>query len=117
MAGGEYTLVPKGSPSRWGSWEELEEYEADVIVAAPCGRSLAQAREELAKVVASDAMDDLPAVQLGRVFAADGNRFFNRPGPRLIYSAAVLARALHGDRVPPLPEAIESGLAHVVAQG
>jgi iron complex transport system substrate-binding protein len=39
----------------------------------------------------------LRAVREGRVFLADGNAFFNRPGPRLVESAEILAEILHPD--------------------
>ena len=39
----------------------------------------------------------LRAVRQGRVFLADGNAFFNRPGPRLVESAEILAEILHPD--------------------
>jgi iron complex transport system substrate-binding protein len=40
---------------------------------------------------------DLRAVRAGRVFVADGNAYFNRPGPRLVDSAEILAEILHPD--------------------
>lgn len=47
---------------------------------------------------------ELPAVEAGRVWIADGNAYFNRPGPRLVESAEIVAAALHpdvfGDRFP-----------------
>jgi iron complex transport system substrate-binding protein len=113
MAHGDYGLVPKGEPSRWASWEELEEYEPDVIVATPCGRTLEAAADELARAVREHDLWDLAAVEQGRLYAADGNRFFNRPGPRLVYSAAILARILHPEAIPELPEALESGYARL----
>ncbi|HEY7183318.1 MAG TPA: cobalamin-binding protein, partial [Blastocatellia bacterium] len=30
-----------------------------------------------------------------RVFVADGNQYFNRPGPRLVESLEILAESLH----------------------
>ena len=36
-----------------------------------------------------------PAVRDQRVWIADGNAFFNRPGPRLAESAEMLADMLH----------------------
>lgn len=113
MAGGQYSLVTKGAPSRWGSWEELEEYEPDVIVATPCGRTLEQSADEIATAVRKHDLWDLPAVRQGFVFAADGNKYFNRPGPRLVYSAALLARMLHPDQVPELPPVLEAGFAQL----
>src|SRR5437867_3100535 len=40
------------------------------------------------------------AVQEGRVYVADGNAYFNRPGPRIVESLEILAACLH-------PEAFE----------
>jgi iron complex transport system substrate-binding protein len=37
----------------------------------------------------------LKAVQKNKVFIADGNQFFNRPGPRLVESLEILAEMLH----------------------
>ena len=41
---------------------------------------------------------ELSAVKSGRVFVADGNAFFNRPGPRLVETAEILQAALSGRR-------------------
>ena len=112
IAGASYGLVPPGKPSRWGAWEELEEYEPDVILAAPCGRDPRTTTRELAAAFKTEAPGDLRAVDAGRVWVADGHEFFNRPGPRLIYSAALMARAFHPEAVPPLPESLEK---HLVA--
>lgn len=60
----------------------------EVIVIAPCGRTLAQAREDARllreRARAEGWWDVLPAVKSGRVAVVDGNQFFNRPGPRLV---------------------------------
>jgi iron complex transport system substrate-binding protein len=37
-------------------------------------------------------------VREGRAFVADGNRFFNRPGPRLVESLEILSEILHPGR-------------------
>jgi iron complex transport system substrate-binding protein len=37
----------------------------------------------------------LRAVGAGNVYVADGNAYFNRPGPRLVESAEILAEILH----------------------
>jgi iron complex transport system substrate-binding protein len=37
----------------------------------------------------------LRAVRSRRVALADGNQFFNRPGPRLVESLEILAEILH----------------------
>ena len=35
------------------------------------------------------------AVKTGQVFVADGNQYFNRPGPRLAESLEILSELLH----------------------
>jgi iron complex transport system substrate-binding protein len=37
----------------------------------------------------------LRAVQTGQVYLADGNQYFNRPGPRIVESLRILAEILH----------------------
>jgi iron complex transport system substrate-binding protein len=37
-------------------------------------------------------------VKQGRVYLIDGHHFFNRPGPRLVESAEIVAEILHPDR-------------------
>ena len=47
---------------------------------------------------------DLRAVRAGRVFAADGNAYFNRAGPSLFETPEILAEMLHPDQFPPRRE-------------
>ena len=42
----------------------------------------------------------LRAVQAGRLYALDGNRYFARPAPSLAVGAAVLARVIHDGQAP-----------------
>lgn len=113
IAGGRYTLVERGKPSRWGAWEELEEAEPDVIVAAPCGRAPNDTVGELRAALKAAKPGDLAAFDEGRVFAVDGHHYFSRAGPRLIYSAALMARAFHPQAVPSLPPDLERELVPV----
>jgi iron complex transport system substrate-binding protein len=39
--------------------------------------------------------NELQAVQNKQVFIADGNQYFNRPGPRLVDSTQILAEIIH----------------------
>ena len=43
---------------------------------------------------------ELRAVRGGRMFLADGNQYFNRPGPRLVESLEILAEILHPAEFP-----------------
>ena len=61
----------------------------------PCGFDLTRTRDELAALLREPRWQQLPAVRAGRVFALDGSAYFNRPGPRLVESAEILAGVLH----------------------
>jgi iron complex transport system substrate-binding protein len=43
---------------------------------------------------------NLAAVRAGRVYALDGNAYFNRPGPRLVDTLELLAHLIHPEAVP-----------------
>jgi hypothetical protein len=43
----------------------------------------------------------LRAVPEARSIVADGNQYFNRPGPRLVESLEILAEVLHPGALPP----------------
>ena len=63
----------------------------DCIVVLPCGYALAPALEQARAVFATGPAARLHAACAGRAFVADGNQYFNRPGPRLVESAEILA--------------------------
>lgn len=68
----------------------------DVILVAPCGFDLPRAQKEAKVLQALPGWGGLRAVRDGRVYFADGSAYFNRPGPRLVQSAAILAAVVHG---------------------
>jgi hypothetical protein len=43
---------------------------------------------------------ELKAVQRDRIFVADGNQYFNRPGPRIVESLEMLAEIFHPELFP-----------------
>ena len=95
MAGGENLFGEAGKHSPWMSFDELREKNPAVIVIAPCGFDLARTREDLPLLEAQPGWHALRAVKDGRVYLADGNQYFNRPGPRLVESVEILAEMLH----------------------
>jgi iron complex transport system substrate-binding protein len=87
LAGGENLFGTVGAHSPWLSWADLVLARPDVVVITPCGFDLARTRAELG---AHD------WASLGaRVVLADGNAYFNRPGPRLVESLEILAEIFH----------------------
>jgi iron complex transport system substrate-binding protein len=94
-AGGGNLFGSAGKRSDWMQWADLAAADPDAIVVAPCGYDLARCLEELPLLEARPGWSDLAAVRAGRVYFADGNAYFNRPGPRLADSAEILAEMLH----------------------
>ena len=72
----------------------LAELKPDVIVSAPCGFELPRAIAETEAMLARPEWQSLLNDCRIRVFAADGSNFFNRPGPRLVETAEVIAAAI-----------------------
>lgn len=95
IAGGISCFGKSGETSPWISHEELAAADPDVIVIAPCGYDIAASEAEYATLAARSDWQALRAVRAGRVFIADGNAFFNRPGPRVVETAEILASILH----------------------
>jgi iron complex transport system substrate-binding protein len=96
-AGGRNLFGEAGKHSDWMQWDELVAADPDVIVVAPCGYDLDRCLEELSLLRAKPQWGGLAAVRNGRVYFADGNAYFNRPGPRLADTAEILAQMLHPD--------------------
>ena len=94
-AGGHNLFGAAGKHSDWMQWDDLVAVDPDVIVVAPCGYGLERCLEELPLLEAKSGWARLQAVRNGRVYFADGNAYFNRPGPRLADSAEMLAEMLH----------------------
>lgn len=67
----------------------------DVVLVKPCGFPLARTLDERGVLQELLASRDWPAVHEGQVYLADGNAYFNRPGPRLVESAELLAACVH----------------------
>ncbi len=95
MAGGENLFGEAGKHSPWMSWEELVAADPDVIFISPCGFDIRRTAEETHLLTGKPEWNRLKAVRNGRVIVADGNQYFNRPGPRLAESLDILAEIIH----------------------
>jgi len=95
MAGGTPVLDETGMRSRYLDWQQILDIDPDVIVILPCGFNLERTRLEAQVLAQHSGWSQLTAVQNNRVYIADGNAYFNRPGPRLVDSLEMLAEMLH----------------------
>lgn len=90
-----------GSNPPWKTWDELRAADPEVILVTPCAFGLERAAAEMHWLRERLGWEDLRAVRNGRVCLADGNRYFNRPGPRLFETLRILAEILHPETFPP----------------
>ena len=102
MAGGENVFGTAGAHSSWLSWHTLREADPDVIVVFPCGFPLERVEREIGLLSSLPGWSELTSVRNGRVYLAEANQYFNRPGPRLVETLEILAEILH-------PEAFSFG--------
>jgi iron complex transport system substrate-binding protein len=98
LAGGRSVLGETGAHSPVIGFEALAAADPDAVLVLPCGFDLARTRAELPLLAERPGFAELRAARAGRVYVADGNQYFNRPGPRLVESLEILAEILHPDR-------------------
>ena len=104
IAGGRNLLGTVGRHSPWMTWDELSAADPDVIVVFPCGWGIEKIRQELPLLTERPEWSRLRAVAERAVYLADGNQYFNRPGPRLVESVEILAEILHPELFAPTHE-------------
>ncbi len=102
LAGAINLLGKPGEHSPWLKWDDLVAADPDVILILPCGFSIPHTRRDMCFLTERPEWQELRAARTGKVFIADGNQYFNRPGPRLVESLEILAEILH-------PEAFDFG--------
>lgn len=101
LAGGRSLFGIAGRHSPMQSFAELVAADPEVIFVAPCGFDIARTLTEMPVLTGKKEWPGLRAVRSGNVFIADGNQYFNRPGPRLLDSLRILAEVLHPGLFPP----------------
>jgi iron complex transport system substrate-binding protein len=95
IAGGIDALGRKGADSVRIAWDDVLQWEPEVIVFMPCGFHIEKAKEQLPHLQALPRWNDLPAVRNGRVYVVDADSYFARPGPRVIDGTELLAHLIH----------------------
>ncbi|MEC8534970.1 MAG: cobalamin-binding protein [Pseudomonadota bacterium] len=98
--GGDVVLGESGHHSPTVVWDDIHAADPDVIIVGPCGFDVERAREELRSFTDNSSWQSLRALQNGEVYIANGNHFYNRPGPRLLESAIIIAEILNPNCVP-----------------
>ncbi|MFI8339279.1 cobalamin-binding protein [Streptomyces sp. NPDC085639] len=97
-AGGEPLIAAPGEHTRPMDWEAVRAARPDVLLVMPCGFGPQRTLRERELLTSLPGWQDVPAVRSGEVWVLDGPAYFNRPGPRVVRGAEVLAHVLHGVR-------------------
>jgi len=95
LGGGKNLMSVRGTDSNYLSWDEIKKINPDIIIMMPCGFEIKRTIEDIHYLQKREGWQELKAVKDNKVFVVDGNQYFNRPGPRLVDSAEILAEILH----------------------
>lgn len=112
LAGGRSELTSSGAKSDYTDWEEVVAFDPEVIVVMPCGFDLSRTLDEARDLPKLSRWSKLTAVTTERVYAVDGNAYFNRSGPRIVDSLEILAELIH----PTVFDDAERSRAGIVAK-
>ncbi|MEQ8588007.1 MAG: ABC transporter substrate-binding protein [Thalassobaculaceae bacterium] len=94
-AGGVPVMAEPGQHSEFTTLAKIAKADPDGLIFMPCGFDLARTLEEAAPFLARPTVARMRAIREGRIWAVDGNAYFNRPGPRLVTSLEILAEILN----------------------
>ena len=97
LAGGKNVMSVSGTDSNFCSWDEIKKTNPEIIIMMPCGFGIKRTLEDIHYLQNRKGWQELKAVKENKVFAVDGNQYFNRPGPRLVDSAEILAEIIHSE--------------------
>jgi iron complex transport system substrate-binding protein len=95
IAGGTPVLADAGKHSPYVDWDDIRLADPDVIVLMPCGFSIDRSMREISLLLDKPGFAELKAIKNNRLYIADGNQYFNRPGPRLVDSLEIMAEIIN----------------------
>lgn len=95
LAGGNPVGATTGEHSPQIDWEQILNFDPEIITIMPCGYSVEQTLSEISELTSNQNWSNLRAVQNKQVYILDGDQYFNRPGPRLVESTQILAEIFH----------------------
>ena len=100
LAGGTCGITENGARSGYTDWSEVLAFDPEVVMVMPCGLDLDRTVAESATLDSLPGWSETAAAKANRIFAVDGNAFFNRSGPRIVDSLEILAHLIHPDSFP-----------------
>jgi len=97
IAGGQPLVTRPGEKSPTMTSDQLARLDPapEIVLVKPCGFTIPRIVKDADWLSGLLAGMPWSAVRERRVFIADGNAYFNRPGPRLVDSLEILAACIH----------------------
>ncbi|GAA4341289.1 cobalamin-binding protein [Mucilaginibacter gynuensis] len=95
IAGGQSIIAEAGKHSPYVDWTDIRLQDPDIIVVMPCGFAIERTIREIGLLFEQPGFNELKAVKNNRFYIADGNQYFNRPGPRIVDSIEILAEIIN----------------------
>jgi len=95
IAGGTPVLAEAGKHSPYIDWTDMRLQDPEIIVVMACGFSIERTLKEIDILLQLPGFADLQAIKNKRFYIADGNQYFNRPGPRIVDSIEILAEIIY----------------------
>ena len=95
IAGGTPILTENGKHSPFINFQQIVTENPEIIIIIPCGFSIQRTLQEINLLVEQKGWQDIDAVKNNQIYIADGNQYFNRPGPRIIDSIEILAEIIN----------------------
>jgi iron complex transport system substrate-binding protein len=95
IAGGTSILAEAGKHSPYVQWQDIQLQNPDIIIVMPCGFSIERTTKEMDLLLQLPGFGDLKAIKNNRLYLADGNQYFNRPGPRIVDSIEIMAEIIN----------------------
>jgi iron complex transport system substrate-binding protein len=95
IAGGKSILAEAGKHSPYVQWDDIRLNNPDIIIIMPCGFGIERTMKEMDLLLQLPGINQLNAVKNNRLYIADGNHYFNRPGPRIVDSIEILAEIIN----------------------
>ncbi|MBI1729746.1 cobalamin-binding protein [Candidatus Acetothermia bacterium] len=92
---GGVTMGEPGEPSLEISWNDVENFDPEIIILMPCGFTPERTARELDLLTNHESWGDLRAIKNDQVFITHGSYYFNRPGPRVVTGLEILATIIH----------------------
>ena len=91
-----YDFAKSGQHSKIIQHQDLIRLNPDYIIMVPCGFDIKRTYNEWPQFAQIKDLNQTKAYQNKRIFIANGNDYFNRPGPRIMPTIEILAEIVYG---------------------